>query len=97
MSTIGWEPHVRGPVTHVFTDTAINVLKTRHMVGSRGHVVQPSVDVQFGSQHFDVRWYFCLRAQGPWVDTRPLVLLVPHQGQTIMHTNWLALGQHKKI
>ena len=39
------------------------------------------------SQHFDGRWYFCLRAQAPWVDPRPLVLAAPHTGQTIMHTN----------
>ena len=40
-----------------------------------------------GSEHFDGRWYFCLRAQGPGVDSRPLVLVAPHSGQTIMHTN----------
>ena len=35
--------------------------------------------------HFDGRWYFCLRAQGPRVDSRPLVLVAPHPGQTIMY------------
>ena len=35
--------------------------------------------------HFDGRWYFCLRAQGPRVDSRPLVLVAPHPGQTIIY------------
>ena len=35
--------------------------------------------------HFDGRWYFCLRAQGPRVDSRPLVLVAPHPGQTITY------------
>ena len=40
-----------------------------------------------GIQHFDDRWYFCLSAQRPRDDSRPLVLVAPHPGQTIMHTN----------
>ena len=35
--------------------------------------------------HFDGRWYFCLRAQGPRVDSRPLVLVAPHPGQIIIY------------